>query len=247
MELTCRFQSLFLLSAFLVLVLSFVYSRFFFFWNFWFWCYFVCVWVVLCVFNFLCFYYVQLDFTMGYLNKHHSDMLRAIVETFSELGQEQKKKNAWSGGSYQIEKATVVGIDAMSMALDATIQERGKQQHEERNSKKCRTWSEGCHSKGSSCFLFFLNWGNVISIRILFIRLINHWCLVVSTKWSESKHHKSCSWFLSSCLPVVSVKKDSLLRPTRNNSWVVVAPPPFVKRYRFRSFLDDVCVSVHGT
>lgn len=64
---------------------------------------------------------------MGYLNKHHSDMLRAIVETFSELGQEQKKKNAWSGGSYQIEKATVVGIDAMSMALDATIQERGKQ------------------------------------------------------------------------------------------------------------------------
>jgi adenylate kinase len=68
----------------------------------------------------------QADFTMGYLNKHHSEMLRAFAETFSELGVQQQKKNAWSGESYMIEQAKIVGIDLDRMQLEVTVQERGK-------------------------------------------------------------------------------------------------------------------------
>jgi hypothetical protein len=68
----------------------------------------------------------QVDFTMGYLNKHHSEMLRMFAETFSELGVQQQKKNAWSGESYMIEQAKIVGIDLDRMQLEVTVQERGK-------------------------------------------------------------------------------------------------------------------------
>ena len=68
---------------------------------------------------------------MGYLNKHHGTVLRAFAETFSELGQEQIKRNAWSGDSYQIEAATIVGLDSDQIELDVTVQERGKEKRME--------------------------------------------------------------------------------------------------------------------
>jgi hypothetical protein len=74
----------------------------------------------------------QLDFTLGYLNKHHTDVLVAIADTFSELGVEKAKKNAWSGGSYKIESAKIVDINTEKMELDVSIQERGKDLREER-------------------------------------------------------------------------------------------------------------------
>jgi hypothetical protein len=69
---------------------------------------------------------------MGYLNKHHGNVLRAFAETFSELGQEQIKRNAWSGGSYQIEAATIIGLDSDQIELDVMVQERGKDKKTER-------------------------------------------------------------------------------------------------------------------
>mmetsp|Transcript_27964 Transcript_27964/g.32042 ORF Transcript_27964/g.32042 Transcript_27964/m.32042 type:complete len:564 (-) Transcript_27964:192-1883(-) len=53
----------------------------------------------------------QLDFTMGYLNKHHRDALRAFAEVFTPLGIIQAKKNAFSGGTYEIVDASVTGIE----------------------------------------------------------------------------------------------------------------------------------------
>ena len=47
----------------------------------------------------------QLDFMLGYLNKHHRIFLTKLAETFSELGVEKAKKNAWSGGSYTVSSA----------------------------------------------------------------------------------------------------------------------------------------------
>jgi hypothetical protein len=73
----------------------------------------------------------QLDFTLGYLNKHHTDVLVAFVECFSELGVVKSKKNAWSGGSYKIESARIVDINTEMMKLDVSVQERGKDAREE--------------------------------------------------------------------------------------------------------------------
>ncbi|KAL3934119.1 MAG: hypothetical protein SGBAC_010091 [Bacillariaceae sp.] len=68
----------------------------------------------------------QIDFTRGYLNKHHGDFITAIVETFSELGAVKAKKNAWSGGAYAIADATLIDIDpeGTTLEIEASIQER---------------------------------------------------------------------------------------------------------------------------
>lgn len=72
----------------------------------------------------------QQDFVLGYLNKHHVDMLTKCAETFSQLGVEKAKKNAWSGGAYKILSATIVGIDTHSFTLDVETQERNKESKE---------------------------------------------------------------------------------------------------------------------
>jgi hypothetical protein len=74
----------------------------------------------------------QIDFTMGYLNKHHTDVLVSFAETFSELGKEKANRNAWSGGSYMIERAEIVEINSEGMELEVTVQERGKNPKVER-------------------------------------------------------------------------------------------------------------------
>lgn len=66
----------------------------------------------------------QLDFMLGYLNKHHGKFLIKLAETFSELGLEKAKKNAWSGGSYQIMSATIMDINTVTLELDVEIKER---------------------------------------------------------------------------------------------------------------------------
>lgn len=52
----------------------------------------------------------QLDFTIGYLNKHHPDLLLLFAEVFTPLGVAQANKNSFSGGSYTIEDAKLVGL-----------------------------------------------------------------------------------------------------------------------------------------
>ena len=75
----------------------------------------------------------QIDFTCGYLNKHHSDVILKFAETFSELGTQKAKKNAWSGGSYVLESAKLVDIDpeGTTMKLEATIKERKSEPRQE--------------------------------------------------------------------------------------------------------------------
>lgn len=66
----------------------------------------------------------QLDFTLGYLNKHHSDFLIETAKAFSELGVEQVAANTFSGGSYIISEAEITSIDTKSLDLKVTIQRR---------------------------------------------------------------------------------------------------------------------------
>ena len=62
---------------------------------------------------------------LGYLNKHHGkDLLPKLVETFSQIGLEKAKKNAWSGGSYVIISASIIDINSDCLKLDVQIQER---------------------------------------------------------------------------------------------------------------------------
>mmetsp|Transcript_22374 Transcript_22374/g.52730 ORF Transcript_22374/g.52730 Transcript_22374/m.52730 type:complete len:625 (+) Transcript_22374:1626-3500(+) len=70
----------------------------------------------------------QLDFVLGYLNKHHSDLLVSFAETFSELGKEKAKRNAWSGGSYTIQHASLVDIDTSKLVLDVIVEQRNQKQ-----------------------------------------------------------------------------------------------------------------------
>jgi hypothetical protein len=50
----------------------------------------------------------------------------AFAETFSELGKEKAKKNAWSGGSFAIEEAKLMSIDpeGTTLEIEATVKER---------------------------------------------------------------------------------------------------------------------------
>lgn len=60
----------------------------------------------------------QIEFTIGYMNKHHRDVLKSFAQVFSPLGAIQVKKNAFSGGSYEIEDAKLVGIDYFGHDFD---------------------------------------------------------------------------------------------------------------------------------
>ena len=63
---------------------------------------------------------------MGYMNKHHSDTILAFAEKLSRMGDEARKKNAWSGGSFKILGARLVGIDLEQMELEVDVDEGRK-------------------------------------------------------------------------------------------------------------------------
>ena len=68
----------------------------------------------------------QLDFTMGYLNKHHGDMLTTFADAYTALGEEAAKRNKFSGGSFKIIGAKIVDIDLEKLKLEVTIKDRSK-------------------------------------------------------------------------------------------------------------------------
>lgn len=70
----------------------------------------------------------SLDFAMGYLNKHHRDVLKSFAAAFTSLGVIQKKKNAFSGGSYKIEDAIIVAIHDSYIELDVTVKIRNEKE-----------------------------------------------------------------------------------------------------------------------
>ena len=70
----------------------------------------------------------QSDFTLGYLNKHHEDLLTEFAKAFSPVGTEMAKANAWSGGSYVIERTEITAINTEELTLKVTAQLRGKKE-----------------------------------------------------------------------------------------------------------------------
>lgn len=68
----------------------------------------------------------QLDFTMGYLNKHHADMLTTFAEAFTELGEEAERRNKFSGRSFKIVEAKLVNLDTDKLDLEVTVKDRDK-------------------------------------------------------------------------------------------------------------------------
>jgi hypothetical protein len=68
----------------------------------------------------------QRDFVLGYLNKHHADLLVSFATAFSSLGAEMAIANTWSGGSFTIGSAVLTGINSSNVALDVMVQRRGK-------------------------------------------------------------------------------------------------------------------------
>jgi len=68
----------------------------------------------------------QLEFVLGYLNKHHKDLLTEFARAFSSVGVEMAKQNAWSGGSYVIEDAEITDVNRDELQLQVTIQKRGE-------------------------------------------------------------------------------------------------------------------------
>lgn len=68
----------------------------------------------------------QIDFTLGYLNKHHEDLLTDFAKAFSAVGSEMANANAWSGGSYVIESTEITKISTEELELKVTVQLRGK-------------------------------------------------------------------------------------------------------------------------
>lgn len=76
----------------------------------------------------------QIDFTMGYLNKHHTDVLILFVQAFTQLGATQVKKNAFSGGSYEITNAKLIGIDYFGHR-DGSCHVSGNEKDEDTSSK----------------------------------------------------------------------------------------------------------------
>jgi hypothetical protein len=70
----------------------------------------------------------QRDFVMGYMNKHHTSFNIAVVQTFSAIGTEISKANAWSGGSYIIQNATFsdISLHQNYMIFNVTIRRRSQ-------------------------------------------------------------------------------------------------------------------------
>jgi hypothetical protein len=68
----------------------------------------------------------QLEFVLGYLNKHHGDVLKKFAEAFSPLGAQMARDNTMSGGSFVIDAATIVHIDTEQVELRVDCKRRGK-------------------------------------------------------------------------------------------------------------------------
>jgi len=64
------------------------------------------------------------------LNKHHSDFLLALVETYSDVGDEIARANAWSGNSLTLENATIVDLDLHNLVLEVSLKKRDAKQLE---------------------------------------------------------------------------------------------------------------------
>jgi len=68
----------------------------------------------------------QHDFIVGYMNKHHTSLLKKFATIFSPIGREMAQANVFSGGSYSIEDAKLVNISTDQVSMQVVVQRRGK-------------------------------------------------------------------------------------------------------------------------
>jgi hypothetical protein len=68
----------------------------------------------------------QLDFLLGYMNKHHEGTLKKFATAFTPLGQEMNKMNTWSGGSMELRGCKMMDIDTLHVTLSVQVEKRGK-------------------------------------------------------------------------------------------------------------------------
>ncbi|MGK3738478.1 MAG: hypothetical protein ACI90V_005325 [Bacillariaceae sp.] len=105
----------------------------------------------------------QLDFFKGYLNKHHGIALLKFAEIFSEIGIEKGKKNAWSGGAYNILSATIIDIDTECFELEVQVQERNMESKMKKVTVELGKKNNDNSIHSNMCFfwrlfLFFFTW-----------------------------------------------------------------------------------------
>jgi hypothetical protein len=75
----------------------------------------------------------QIDFIMGYLNKHHTDFLKVVAEAFSSLGIELAKANAFSGGSMSILSSRIINIvNTTCITLEVHVKKRNEKETQQR-------------------------------------------------------------------------------------------------------------------
>jgi len=77
----------------------------------------------------------QHDFIIGYLNKHHAQLLQEFAATFSDLGKEMANANTMSGGSFAIQQTRLVDLqyhrnEASELVLEVTVQRRGRDEEQ---------------------------------------------------------------------------------------------------------------------
>ena len=70
----------------------------------------------------------QLDFFMGYLNKHHRDLLQTFAEAYSDLGATAAQRNVFSGGSYKFVDAAITNLHNNELNLEVTINDRNQRE-----------------------------------------------------------------------------------------------------------------------
>jgi adenylate kinase len=69
----------------------------------------------------------QLEFLKGYLNKHHSDLLKDWARAFTDLGTEMSRTNGMTGGTFVLVQAAVEHVNVSNMLIKVTCQIRAKE------------------------------------------------------------------------------------------------------------------------
>ena len=144
----------------------------------------------------------SLDFTMGYLNKHHEDVLMNFATAFTPIGVIQAKKNAFSGRSYTIQSASIVNIyhpkynksdkpNKSYVELDVTVQIRGEKEPRVERQKVDLDAIPNIETRG------FRNIGPVPCLSPVsaldvnpiddFIRRLNRLCVIVNSPATTGK------------------------------------------------------------
>ena len=144
----------------------------------------------------------SLDFTMGYLNKHHEDVLTNFAMAFTPIGVTQAKKNAFSGGAYIIQSASIVNIihpkynkrdkpNKSYFELDVTVQIRGEKEPTVERQKVDLDAISNTETRGFQNIepVPYLSPDSAFDVNPIddFIRRLNRLCVIVNSPATTGK------------------------------------------------------------